>query len=100
MMKVVWRFNLAPAADEGEFFAWLRQNVWASSAEFGCVTRAFRIEGATLAFSTEATWPHEDARAAWQASPGHTAIPNYPGFDSPWGAQVDLERCLYREIPT
>lgn len=100
MMNVVWRFNLAPGVDEGEFFAWLREHVWASSAEFGCATRAFGIDGAALAFSTEATWPDDAARAAWQASAGHAAIPNYPGFDSPWGAQVDLERCLYREIST
>ena len=100
MMKVVWRFNLAPGVDEREFFAWLRQYVWASSAEFGCATRAFRLEGATHAFSTEATWPDDEARAAWQASAGHAAILNYPGCDSPWGAQVDLERCVYRELLT
>ena len=100
MMKMVWRFNLAPGVDEHEFFAWLRRHVWASSAEFGCETRAFRLEGAALAFSTEATWPDEEARAAWQASAGHAAIPNYPGFDSPWGAQTDLEMCVYREIST
>ena len=98
MMKIVWRFNLAPGIDEREFFAWLRRHVWASSAEFGCATRAFRIEGASHAFSTEATWPDDEARAAWSATPGFAAIPNYPGFDSPWGAQIGLERCVYREV--
>ena len=99
MLKLVWRFNLAPAVDERAFFAWLRQHVWQSSAEFGCETRAFRLEGEAHAYSTEAAWPNDEARAAWQASAGFAAIPNYPGFDSPWGAQADLERCLYREIP-
>ncbi len=98
MMKVVWRFNLAPGVDEREFFAWLRTHVWASSAEFGCVTTAFRLSGSSHAFSTEAAWSIEDARTAWQASPGCAAIPSYPGFDSPWGAQTDLEMCLYQEI--
>lgn len=98
MIKVVWRFNLAPGVDERDFFTWLRTHVWASSAEFGCQTRAFRVEGAPLAFSTEATWPDEAARAAWSETPGFAAIPNYPGFGSPWGAQIDLERCVYREI--
>ena len=98
MMKVVWRFNLAPGVDEREFFAWLRRCVWSSSAEFGCRTTAFRLEGAAHTFSTEAAWPNDDARTAWQASPGRAAIPNYPGFDSLWGAQMDLEMCVYREI--
>ncbi len=98
MMKVVWRFNLAPGVDEREFFAWLRRHVWASSAEFGCRTTAFRLDGAPLAFSTEAAWPDDEARIAWQASPAFAAIPSYPGFDSPWGAQTDLEMCVYREI--
>ena len=102
MMKVIWRFNLATGVDEREFFAWLRCNVWASSAEFGCRTTAFRIEGedAGHAFSTEATWSIDEARTAWQASSGFAGIPNYPGSDSPWGAQTDLQMCVYREVVT
>ncbi len=97
-MKVVWRFNLAPGVDEHDFFAWLRAHVWQSSAQFGCRTLAFRLEGVSHAFGTEARWPDDAARTAWQAGPAFAAIPNYPGFDSPWGAQTDLEMCVYREI--
>ena len=97
-MKVVWRFNLAPGVDEREFFTWLSRHVWASSAEFGCVTTAFRLDGTSHSFSTEAVWSIGEARDAWQASPGFAAIPNYPGCDSPWGGQTDLEMCVYQEI--
>jgi hypothetical protein len=97
-MKVVWRFNLAPGIGEHDFFAWLHANVWRSSEQFGCHTTAFHMEGAHHAFSTEAVWPDDAARAAWQASPSFAAIPNYPGCESPWGAQTDLEMCVYRQI--
>ncbi len=95
IMKIIWRFNLAPGIEEGVFFAWLHDNVWVSSAQAGCATRAFRLEGGTHAYATEATWPSVEARDAWQAS---RRIPNYPGLDSPWAAQVDLEGVIAREL--
>ncbi len=94
-MKIIWRFNLAPGIEERTFFVWLRDNVWASSSKAGCETRAFRLEGGAHAYSTEATWPSVEARDAWQAS---RRIPNYPGLDSPWAAQVDLEGVIAREL--
>ena len=97
-LKVVWRFNLRDGIEPSAFFAWLRENVWSSSAAYGCVTRAFKLEQSAHAYSTEATWPDAAARDRWQASDGFRAIPNYPGLGSPWAAQVDLEPVLYSEI--
>ena len=94
-VKIIWRFNLAPGIEEREFFAWLRDNVWASSSKAGCETRAFHLDGGTHAYATEATWPNVEARDVWQAS---RRIPNYPGLDSPWAAQVDLEGVTAREL--
>ena len=97
-MKIIWRFNLAPGIEERAFFAWLRHNVWASSSKAGCETRAFRLQGGAHAYSTEATWPSIDARDRWQGSADFAAIPNYPGLDSPWAAQIDLERVIANEM--
>lgn len=97
-LKIVWRFNLRDGVEPAAFFAWLRDNVWASSATYGCTTRAFVLKNAAHAYSTEATWPDAAARDRWQASDDFRAIPNYPGLDSPWAAQVDLEPVLYSEI--
>jgi hypothetical protein len=97
-LKIVWRFNLRNGIDPAVFFAWLRENVWSSSAAYGCVTRAFALKQAQHAYSTEATWPDAAARDRWQASDGFRAIPNYPGHNSPWAAQVDLEPVLYTEV--
>ncbi len=67
-LKVVWRFNLREGIEPDAFFAWLRDNVWASSAKFGSVTRAFSLTNGAHAYSTEATWPDADARDRWQAT--------------------------------
>lgn len=98
MHKVVWRFNLAAGVDSTEFFAWLRRHVWASSAEFGCATTAFRLSAGDHAWSTEAVWPSATARAAWSASPGFAALPNWPGTDTPWGAQADMQLAIYEPL--
>lgn len=97
-MKIIWRFNLAHGIEERAFFAWLRDNVWASSSKAGCETRAFRLEGGAHAYSTEAEWPSIEARDGWQSSDAFSEIPNYPGTDSPWAAQIDLERVTAREL--
>ncbi|MDF2630847.1 MAG: hypothetical protein K0R39_4678 [Symbiobacteriaceae bacterium] len=98
MFKVVWRFNLADGIDEATFFEWLKTNVWASSAKYGCETRAFRINKGPHTYSTEAAWPSEAARGEWVASADFRAIPAYPGTGSPWGAQVDMEAVEYRPM--
>ena len=98
MFKVVWRFNLKEGVDEAEFFTWLRENVWASSARFGCETVAFRLNKGPHAYSTEATWPSEEARREWAGSEHFRAIPAYPGTDSPWGAQVGMEAVEYHPL--
>lgn len=98
MLKIVWRFNLRDGVDETEFWSWLRQNVWSSSAAYGCATVAFAVSGGTHRWSTEATWPDEDARRAWSASPDFAALPPWPGSDTPWGAQVDMEAAEYRPL--
>lgn len=98
MFKVVWRFNLREGIDEAEFFAWLKANVWASSARYGCSTVAFRLNKGPQAYSTEATWPSSEARRQWAESDGFRAITPFPGTESPWAAQVDLEAVEYRPI--
>ncbi len=97
-LKIVWRFNLRDGIEPAAFFIWLREHVWTSSAAYGCVTRAFTLTQSTHAYSTEATWPDAAARDRWQASDDFRAIPNYPGLDSPWAAQVNLEPVLYTEV--
>jgi len=98
MLKIVWRFNLAEGIDEATFFDWLKSYVWASSARYGCETRAFRLSKGPHAYSTEATWPSEATRQAWVASEAFKSIPAYPGTGSPWGAQVDMEAVEYHPI--
>lgn len=98
MFKVVWRFNIREGISEADFFAWLKANVWASSAKYGCDTVAFRVNKDPHAYSTEATWPSEAARQEWVSSDDFTSIPCYPGTDGPWGAQTDMEAVEYRPI--
>lgn len=77
---------------------WLKANVWASSAKYGCETTAFRLNSGPHRYSTEAVWPSEDARQAWVSSDDFKTIPPFPGTDSPWGAQVDMEAVEYRPV--
>lgn len=98
MFKVVWRFNPKAGVDESTFFPWLKANVWASSAKYGCETVAFRLNRSPHQYSTEATWPSEEARQAWAASADFRAIPSFPGTDSPWGAQTEMESVEYHPI--
>lgn len=99
MIKVVWRFNLANGIGEAAFFPWLRQHVWASSATYGCATYAYRLPSTVKhRYATEALWPSQEARNAWAESDSFRAIPNYPGCDSPWGAQTDLEATVFEPL--
>ena len=98
MFKVVWRFNLHDSIIEAAFFSWLKANVWTSSAKYGCETTAFRLNKGPHRYSTEAVWPSEDARQAWVSSDDFKTIPAFPGTDSPWGAQVDMEAVEYRPV--
>jgi hypothetical protein len=97
-VKVVWRFNLAPDIDKVSFFLWLRENVWASSARFGCVTRAYRLQNSERAYCTEAEWPDADVRDRWQRSAEFSAIEPFPGTATLWGAQTGLEGVTAIEI--
>lgn len=97
-MKIVWRFNLKEGVDEAEFFHWLKSHVWSSSEKYGCKTTAFKLEQSVHAYSTEAVWPDEESRQKWVRSEDFKNIQNYPGYDSPWGAQKDMESIVYHSL--
>jgi hypothetical protein len=99
MLKVVWRFNLRADVRPDEFWPWLQRHIWASSAAYGCSTQAFQLRGGAHAWSTEATWPSESARQRWNESSDFAMLPSWPGSDSPWGAQVDMEMTQFLPLP-
>jgi len=88
-VTIVWRFNLAEGVVATEFFAWLKENVWASTGRFGCSTTGYLCESEGHDFATIATWPNEGARADWEREE-MPSLPTYPGVEGPWGAQADM----------
>ena len=56
-VTIIWRFNLSEGVDPHAFFGWFEENVWTSTAAYGCSTRGYRCDTDGHDFATVAIWP-------------------------------------------
>lgn len=88
-VSVLRLFNVADVVDPEAYFRWLSKTVWASTAKFGCVTQAFRVDLCGRHFATIARWPSATARSEWERSE-RDSLSLFPGTTSPWQVQSDM----------